>query len=242
MSTTPNRQPSIFLPHGGGPCFFMDWTWGPADTWHATQHFLESLPSMLPAPPKALLVVSGHWEEPAFTAAAVDHHLGQRNLRSVVEPLCDLSRTPLERVMRLQVTDASFRNRLLSLFELVPPEDVERWGQLVATDPSWRDLALEHWPLESSTPPEFVRVDLELLKLPARDDGLLVYDPREKLRIADVLQCVVERLGPQAESSLVQLAIDCGGGTLVGEFEELVEALYNLASNALLASPPGSTV
>ena len=34
---TTARQPAIFLPHGGGPCFFMDWTWGPADTWHATQ-------------------------------------------------------------------------------------------------------------------------------------------------------------------------------------------------------------
>lgn len=64
------RQPSLFIPHGGGPCFFMDWTWGPADTWHATQRFLEGLAATLPAPPKALLVVSGHWEEPAFTASA----------------------------------------------------------------------------------------------------------------------------------------------------------------------------
>jgi len=67
--TTP-RQPAIFLPHGGGPCFFMDWTWGPADTWNATQRFLEGLAATLPAPPKALVVVSGHWEEPVFTASA----------------------------------------------------------------------------------------------------------------------------------------------------------------------------
>lgn len=64
------RQPAIFIPHGGGPCFFMDWTWGPADTWQATQRFLESLAATLPAPPKALLVISGHWEEPAFTVGA----------------------------------------------------------------------------------------------------------------------------------------------------------------------------
>lgn len=64
------RQPALFLPHGGGPCFFMDWTWGPADTWHATQRFLEGLAATLPAPPKALLVVSGHWEEPVFTAGS----------------------------------------------------------------------------------------------------------------------------------------------------------------------------
>jgi aromatic ring-opening dioxygenase catalytic subunit (LigB family) len=48
----------------------MDWTWGPADTWHATQRFLQRLSATLPARPKALLVVSGHWEEPAFTAGA----------------------------------------------------------------------------------------------------------------------------------------------------------------------------
>ena len=70
MTANPNRQPAIFLPHGGGPCFFMDWTWGPADTWNATQRFLEGLAGTLPAPPKAILVISGHWEEPAFTASA----------------------------------------------------------------------------------------------------------------------------------------------------------------------------
>lgn len=48
----------------------MDWTWGPPDTWHATQRFLESLAGTLPETPRALLVVSGHWEEPAFTASA----------------------------------------------------------------------------------------------------------------------------------------------------------------------------
>ena len=64
------RQPSLFLPHGGGPCFFMDWTWGPADTWSATETFLKGLAATLPEPPRALLVVSGHWEEPAFTAGS----------------------------------------------------------------------------------------------------------------------------------------------------------------------------
>jgi aromatic ring-opening dioxygenase catalytic subunit (LigB family) len=48
----------------------MDWTWGPADTWHKTQRFLEGLAGTLPERPKALLVVSAHWEETAFTATA----------------------------------------------------------------------------------------------------------------------------------------------------------------------------
>lgn len=70
MSANPKRQPAIFLPHGGGPCFFMDWTWGPANTWHAAQRFLEGVAESLPEPPKALLVISGHWEETSFTAGA----------------------------------------------------------------------------------------------------------------------------------------------------------------------------
>jgi len=48
----------------------MDWTWGPADTWKATQRFLEGVAATLPELPKVILVISGHWEEPAFTASA----------------------------------------------------------------------------------------------------------------------------------------------------------------------------
>jgi aromatic ring-opening dioxygenase catalytic subunit (LigB family) len=59
------RQPTLFIPHGGGPCFFMDWD--PPDTWDRQRTFLEELAATLPERPKALLVVSGHWEEPAFT-------------------------------------------------------------------------------------------------------------------------------------------------------------------------------
>lgn len=70
MSANNDRQPVLFLPHGGGPCFFMDWTWGPSDTWKSTRGFLESLAASLPVQPKALLVVSGHWEEPAFTVGS----------------------------------------------------------------------------------------------------------------------------------------------------------------------------
>jgi len=70
MAANSVRQPTIFLPHGGGPCFFMDWSWGPAETWKPTRSFLEGLAATLPASPKAIVVVSGHWEEPAFTASA----------------------------------------------------------------------------------------------------------------------------------------------------------------------------
>jgi aromatic ring-opening dioxygenase catalytic subunit (LigB family) len=62
-------QPSFFIPHGGGPCFFMD---DPAGTWTGMAAFLSALPANLPARPKAIIVVSGHWETNgfAFTGAA----------------------------------------------------------------------------------------------------------------------------------------------------------------------------
>ncbi|AGH49462.1 catalytic LigB subunit of aromatic ring-opening dioxygenase [Sphingomonas sp. MM-1] len=58
------RQPSFFIPHGGGPCFFMD---DPAGMWTRMEAFLAGFVAGLPERPKALLVVSGHWEEDAFT-------------------------------------------------------------------------------------------------------------------------------------------------------------------------------
>jgi aromatic ring-opening dioxygenase catalytic subunit (LigB family) len=68
------RLPTLFIPHGGGPCFFMDWglRGDPPDTWHKTAAWLRSLADSLPARPKAIVVISGHWEEPAFTAASVE--------------------------------------------------------------------------------------------------------------------------------------------------------------------------
>jgi signal transduction histidine kinase len=60
--------------------------------------------------------------------------------------------------------------------------------------------------------------------------------------IEDVFRIVSDRLAPQAESRSVLLAIDCAGGTLAGDRTDLAEALYNVASNALQASSPGSTV
>jgi aromatic ring-opening dioxygenase catalytic subunit (LigB family) len=57
------RQPSFYLPHGGGPCFFMD---DPSGIWTSMRTFLESIPARLPVAPKAILVVSGHWETEGF--------------------------------------------------------------------------------------------------------------------------------------------------------------------------------
>ncbi len=64
------RQPALFLPHGGGPCFWMD---GPApfgrQAWEKLRVYLSGIVASLPAPPKAFAVVTAHWEEPVATVS-----------------------------------------------------------------------------------------------------------------------------------------------------------------------------
>lgn len=60
------RLPTWYLPHGGGPCFFMDWPRGPAHTWDSMAAFLREVMGTLPVRPRAVLVVSGHWESADF--------------------------------------------------------------------------------------------------------------------------------------------------------------------------------
>lgn len=63
------RLPSYFIPHGGGPCFFMDWPDDPR-LWDAMGNFLRGLGDDVGSRPKAVVVISGHWLEPAFTVNA----------------------------------------------------------------------------------------------------------------------------------------------------------------------------
>lgn len=65
------RLPTFYIPHGGGPCFFMEWTMGPRDTWDRMATYLRGIDGSLPARPEKLLVISGHWETkvPTVTSA-----------------------------------------------------------------------------------------------------------------------------------------------------------------------------
>lgn len=55
------RMPTIYLTHGGGPCFFMESD--PPDAWDGLRAGLESVRGLLPAPPKAIFCITAHWEE-----------------------------------------------------------------------------------------------------------------------------------------------------------------------------------
>lgn len=64
--------PTLFIPHGGGPCFFMDWP-GDPHMWDRMADFLRELHTSIGTRPKAILIVSGHWEEEAFTVGTAAH-------------------------------------------------------------------------------------------------------------------------------------------------------------------------
>jgi aromatic ring-opening dioxygenase catalytic subunit (LigB family) len=68
------RMPAIYLPHGGGP-----WPWVDADSIATRDEkrsltgYLTGILGNLPRRPKALLVVSAHWEEPVATVMTSPH-------------------------------------------------------------------------------------------------------------------------------------------------------------------------
>lgn len=54
------RMPSLYIPHGGGPSFFM--TGERKQRYQETENFLSSLQHFLPARPTAILIITAHWE------------------------------------------------------------------------------------------------------------------------------------------------------------------------------------
>ena len=68
MSTT--RLPTFFVSHGGGPWPFVD---GMREQFAKTAHEFAHLPDRLPQRPKAVLVVTGHWEAEEFTVSTAEH-------------------------------------------------------------------------------------------------------------------------------------------------------------------------
>src|SRR6185295_18102877 len=67
------KMPVVFLPHGGGPWPFVDVGIGDKTELDALAGYLRSVRSVPKEPPKALLVISGHWEEPVPTVMTSQH-------------------------------------------------------------------------------------------------------------------------------------------------------------------------
>lgn len=65
--------PSLFVPHGGGPCFFLNPGAAPDPMWRPMEAYLAGVIATLPERPRAILMISGHWEEAVPTV-----HVGER--------------------------------------------------------------------------------------------------------------------------------------------------------------------
>jgi aromatic ring-opening dioxygenase catalytic subunit (LigB family) len=56
------RLPTLYIPHGGGPCFFVDPPPDDPHMWDGLAAYLRGIDASLGVRPKAVLVISGHWE------------------------------------------------------------------------------------------------------------------------------------------------------------------------------------
>ena len=65
-----NRFPTFFISHGGGPWPYIE---DMRQRFAVTAAELAKLPSTLPAKPKAILMITGHWEAPQFTVSTSEH-------------------------------------------------------------------------------------------------------------------------------------------------------------------------
>lgn len=61
------RQPTLFVSHGGGPWPYIEEM---KKAYSKTAAEFARVPSILPEKPKAILVISGHWEEEEFTVSS----------------------------------------------------------------------------------------------------------------------------------------------------------------------------
>jgi aromatic ring-opening dioxygenase catalytic subunit (LigB family) len=66
------RMPVVFVPHGGGPWPFVEMGF-PREDVERLAGYLRGVRALPPRPPRALLVVSAHWEEPVPTVMTSPH-------------------------------------------------------------------------------------------------------------------------------------------------------------------------
>jgi aromatic ring-opening dioxygenase catalytic subunit (LigB family) len=67
-----SRMPVVYLPHGGGPWPFVELGFADRRETDALASYLRSLASIRTEPPRALLVISAHWEEEVPTVMTAD--------------------------------------------------------------------------------------------------------------------------------------------------------------------------
>lgn len=57
-----SRLPTLFIPHGGGPCFSMEPPPELPHLWDGLAAYLRGIDGAIKQRPRAVLVISAHWE------------------------------------------------------------------------------------------------------------------------------------------------------------------------------------
>jgi len=163
--------PTFFLSHGGGPWPFMHDDYGAAYAGLGTS--LAAIPASLPTEPTAILVVSGHWEEPELAVMAhaappmlYDYYGFPPHTYEVTYPAPGAPE--LARRAHALLADAGFRARL----------DAERgydhgaFVPLAVMYPEANVPVFQLSLLSSLDPETHLRIGAALA--PLRDDGVLI--------------------------------------------------------------------
>lgn len=66
------KQPVLYIPHGGGPCFFLNPDGSCPPMWLAMRDYLAQIITSLPERPRAILYISAHWIEPRFSVLTTE--------------------------------------------------------------------------------------------------------------------------------------------------------------------------
>jgi aromatic ring-opening dioxygenase catalytic subunit (LigB family) len=66
-----SELPTLYIAHGGGPCFFMQWD--PPHMWDRMAAWLRGLAATLAQRPRAIVVISAHWEAREFCVTSSAH-------------------------------------------------------------------------------------------------------------------------------------------------------------------------
>ena len=170
MSTS-TRMPAYFLSHGGGP---WPWLTGPMrDGMAQLEESLRNLPGELPEAPKAILMISAHWEAATFTV--------QTNPKPPM--IYDFGGFP-EHTYRIQYPASGSPALAARVVELLTgagipvAEDGDRGydhGMYAAMAPAWPDADVPVVQLsvdERFDPDEHLAVGRALA--PLRDEGVLI--------------------------------------------------------------------
>lgn len=67
-------MPSLFIPHGAGPCFFMAPEEGFGMMWDRLGAWLKAFDQQIAQKPQAILLISAHWQTQDFAVTVADEH------------------------------------------------------------------------------------------------------------------------------------------------------------------------